>query len=145
MADIAAFLRDRYDEDEARARSAAEKHGEDWTARPGANGGAVIDGTVESRDHHDAGLWDSEGSYLATTEEAGAHIAANDPIAVLRDIAAKRKIVARYQKAVVDDDNETDHEYHYVTAGVRVALHATLALLAEPFSGDEDYAESWRP
>ncbi len=89
MNDLVAFLLARLDEDEAVARLAAREGGtwkqDDPTRRPGAI--SSLDGPV---------VYD-EG---APDENQAPHIARHDPARVLREVAAKRAIIAACEEAI---------------------------------------------
>lgn len=88
IAAIAGFIAARLAETEAAANAGARRVGMPWRAerQPGTPGGLVLD---------DLGLVGSTGGACAA-----AHIALHDPASVLRDVAAKRRILARHH----DDD-----------------------------------------
>jgi len=93
MADmgIAEFLAARWDEREAAAKATGDDKARTWSAESDIHPDAwrVIDG------HGEVVVYD-EG---APTEAEAAHIALNDPAAVLADIDAKRKILAEHARA----------------------------------------------
>ncbi|MFF7329615.1 DUF6221 family protein [Streptomyces sp. NPDC008150] len=89
-----------------------------------------------------------------------AHIAAHDPARVLREIAAKRAVLARYVKSV-DSVRELDAlRDHLKAKGMdlfmtdtelgsviqqRDALLGVLRLLALPYADRPGYRDEWRP
>jgi hypothetical protein len=83
--DLVTFLRARLDEREAAAKAAG---GDTWVAEPRTPGSYAVacDGEPVVYD---------EG---APTEEQAAHIALNDPVFVLADVAAKRRILSRHRR-----------------------------------------------
>src|SRR6266576_4463664 len=102
MSDLVAFLRARVDEDEAAARLAAREGGT-WTQDdpvrfPGAIsslGGQVV---------YDEG---------APDENQAPHIARHDPARVLREVEAKRAILAEYAPVAKNDDGSHEPEWAY--------------------------------
>lgn len=151
MSDIAAFLTARYDDLESRATRAARTHGPAWTANVGANG-FVIAGTKENRlsgGMPETDLWDSEGGYLATTQAAAEHIEVNDPAAALRDIEAKRKILALHKPEINKLNGQPCcHECGDWNDSFDTLVGPwpcmTVRLLAVPYSGTPGYDEAWR-
>lgn len=85
---LIAFVKARLDEDEAAATAGARRLGMPWHAepQPGTPGGLVID----------------ELGLVATTggRYAAEHIARHDPARVLREVAAKRRVLAAYADCV---------------------------------------------
>ncbi|GAA2990590.1 hypothetical protein GCM10017559_08290 [Streptosporangium longisporum] len=143
MADLVAFLRSRFDEDEQMARAATwcEEAGV-WHAKPtpyGARGwpgprwfieDALEDGVIS---HVDPQASDDEG--------VARHIARHDPDRVLRDVESKRRILAWHSQG----DNETCQAC--LTPGM-IAQRMncfTLRLLALPFDDHEDFKPEWKP
>ena len=66
----------------------------------------------------------------------GVHIARHDPAHVLRDIEAKRQLVARYERAM---ENRRAHPDDLASAGALLALHGAVKLLALPYADHPDY------
>jgi hypothetical protein len=119
MDDLVSFLAARLDEDEAAALAcqtpgpwvAATHPSVSWIVT-GADGDCVVS---------------NEGS---PTPEEAAHIARHDPARVLREVAAKRAIVASYEDAAT-------HEF----AGLQVAV----GHLAAAYGEHPDYRPEWAP
>ena len=116
--DIREFLEARLAEDEATAR-AAEALDTNWP------------------------FWidvDDEADYRAATEFR----TRLGPARVLRDVEAKRRIIAAYDWALAHphDDEETGY---WVAKGGRSALLDTLHVLAMAWSDHPDYDTSWSP
>ncbi|MDX3582508.1 DUF6221 family protein [Streptomyces europaeiscabiei] len=66
-------------------------------------------------------------------------IAAHDPARVLREIDAKRKLLARYERAM---ENRRAHPDDLASAGALLALHGAVKLLAAPYADRPDYEEA---
>ncbi|MDR3084297.1 MAG: DUF6221 family protein [Streptomyces sp.] len=117
MDDIVQWLGAQLDEDERIAAS-----GESWTAFDESQQGTRrvdVDHSIER-------------VVACTRSWRGEHIAAHDPARVLREIDAKRKILAR----VVN---------HEILMG-RDEVHGDLLrLLALPYADRSGYRDDWRP
>ncbi|MEY9876622.1 hypothetical protein ABH931_006132 [Streptacidiphilus sp. MAP12-33] len=101
--DIADFLRARLDEDEQRARAAADDSGNSWID----TGESVY--VKDSNDPVAVGPW---ASYLP--DGVRSHIARWDPARVLTEIAAKRRVLARhrdYDFPSNEDDGPGDYAW----------------------------------
>ncbi|WP_432589953.1 DUF6221 family protein [Streptomyces sp. HD1123-B1] len=131
MDELARWLGEQLDEDERIARAAGGKYesGQGWWE----DGRFGSDGTVG----------DERGSVVVYRTGVGrqhsAHIARHDPARVLREIDAKRRIVA-------------EHDTDGWTTGDRVRdcqwtgrPCQTLRLLALPYADRPGYREEWRP
>jgi hypothetical protein len=115
--DVVSQVRAAIQERRSSAEAAAAKHGAKWRYREATNGG-VVEGTVENRSSGgmpDVALWDSEGGYLATTEDAARHIATNDPASVLRLCDGLEAILDRHRNIAHKDDGRYACEWcgHY--------------------------------
>lgn len=160
--DLVQWLRAQLDEDERIARAASwTDDANAWHAEPtpfGARDGgqrwyvedAMDDGVVS---HVDPAASDDEG--------VARHIAEHDPARVLREIAAKRQIVAAYippgtsphpgQPCInYEGQDPTDYDRSdgcslHIEAS-KTALHHdyVLRLLALPYSDRPGYREEWR-
>ena len=132
MHDLIAFLRARLDEQERKAREAAQR-AERWP----------VNGTwhLEGVEHDVVG---DEEAYCAPHNVE--HIAANDPAYVLADVDAKRRIIGQ----MADEAAEGEYWLEYWREGsrpgnnVEVAIWALLTL-ALPYADHPDYREEWRP
>jgi len=126
MDDLAAFITARLDEDEAMAKLAAREGGT-WTQddperRPGAissAGGQVV---------YDEG---------APDEYQAAHIARHDPARVLREVAAKRAMVADHGPSEVAPD-----ACRRCKGGMAFPCR-TIRHLAAAWSDHPDYRAGW--
>lgn len=111
---------------------------------------ARLDEDVAALGYVEPGPWTSSGPYVGSAAgiiaqarhtETGAHIARHDPARVLREVAAKRAIVAAYAKA---------DEWVNVSAGATAAyarqiMDETLRHLAAVWSDHPDYRQEWAP
>lgn len=135
---IVAFVTARLDEDVTSARAAAVYHGKRWHA------GDTIDpseGTVSIFDEDGANvlaMWVLPGD--------AAHIARHDPARVLREIEAKRAVLAWYADAV--DASEVFREKLGTGTHMAVAAESYLNVIrgyAAAWSDHPDYQEGWKP
>lgn len=133
MSDLAAFLTARLDEDEGAAKAAAVQGR--WVSEHPAIGVVLVDGEplIEA---HIGGL----------TE----HVARHDPVRVLREVEAKRKILARYEFArnqvAVGNVNEAAG-YGAPDSGwpLRADSHELdVRDLAAVYSDHPDYDAAWK-
>ncbi|MGW1463861.1 DUF6221 family protein [Streptomyces sp. NPDC002308] len=143
MNDLVVFLRARLDEREAVARAAGEQRGgpvwaahdnEDWpsTVTGMTRTGVVVD-IVEPNDI-----------------ETVAHIAANDPASVLREVEATRAAVDQCAYWNERAAREATDPPKYPQPGLDIgllldALNPALRALALPYADHPDYQETWRP
>lgn len=140
--DLIAFLRARLDEDERVARDVA--------------GGADL-GAWQREDHNvfksDLGrkvlvVGGGEGSPDADELD---HIARHDPARVLRDVEAKRRLVAEIFEYEATEDGELGccHSADDIAAGqcpgTDLDKLLALRLLALPYAEHPSYREQWRP
>ncbi|MGW1998132.1 DUF6221 family protein, partial [Embleya sp. NPDC001921] len=76
--------------------------------------------------------------------DTGPHIARHDPLRVLRDVAARRRIVENYVKVCgYGHGGYTTRDEAYVLA--EGALATTVKILAAVYENHPDYREEWRP
>ncbi len=132
---LIAFLMARLDEDETAAKLAA-REGCAWTqGDPGQGSCAItsLGGTV---------VYD-EGS---PDEYQAAHIARHDPARVLREVEAKRAIVAAYEwtAARKADGGGIENNYNFRSGQVN-ALETAIQCLAAAWSDHPDYRADWKP
>lgn len=155
MDDLVAWLGAQLDADQQLA--------EDAIALPGADGQWSY---VETRGGEHK-VVDSLGYTVTGHYDADAqpyfcepHIAAHDPARVLREIDAKRQVVAAHTKAVEAVEELTALRERLRFRGrdllmteleqgsavhKRDTLHGVLRLLAEPYADRPGYQDSWRP
>ncbi|MDX3637823.1 DUF6221 family protein [Streptomyces europaeiscabiei] len=128
MVDLVQWLRAQLDEDERIARAAG---GLAWSRseHPWDTAVAIRDSEGE-RVVCDEG-WPSEGQEV--------HIAAWDPARVLREIDAKRQLLARHERAM---ENRQAHPVDLASAGALLALHGAVKLLALPYADRPGYEEA---
>lgn len=151
MDDLVQWLGQQLDEDERIAKAATdgpwhvdhELYPESINA---ADGVQVIAG----------GRWGGEASVFESTEDA-LHIARHDPARVLREIDAKRRMLARHHAAPVPPGSEWAEEYPYCAAHAYKAADDTVVYpvelkncldlrdLAAPYANRPGYREEWRP
>jgi hypothetical protein len=138
--DLIAFLRARLDEDEEAARAATpgpwewkHEHGEPWQPRPD-------------------GWLDYSGEYLAAadgkstlfgpgmTPHADAdHIARHDPSRTLREVEAKRVLIADYERFIAERRRMMGGWDSYPEPS------PVLAAFAAVYADHPDYRDEWRP
>jgi hypothetical protein len=143
--DLAAFLRERLDNEAELARATM--------SRANPQEGVWTFAEMQVRD--DAGhlvvrhTWPNEGE----------HIARHDPARTLREVEAKRRIIELHELAVSKDParfsaltGEPLPDAYEVTCAVcgwadddPTSGCETLRLLALPHADHEDYREEWRP
>lgn len=130
MADeLVAFLRARLDEDEHLAGAASPAP---WSANAEHDEVLAIDGETV------ADGFALSGRQLRATVD---HIVRHDPLRVLREVEAKRKIVDEYAEAlrILDGFRETGWE-----EGHREALLLACKVLAAAYADHSDYRTEWR-
>ena len=134
MDDLVAFLQARLDERAARAEAA--RHGGDgvWSQPyPDTSPGMVADSADEYVVYDDS----------LTSREQAAHIAANDPARVLREVEAKRRLIELHGADGAHECPEGADAWGARTGYERNCL--TLRLLAAVYADHPDYLEEWRP
>ena len=139
MSDIAAFLSARLDEDEALARQAAQVAGPDWTWKT-----EVPEGWDAPTDY----VISPAGALLLDTmggiEGEAPHVARHDPARVLREVEAKRNILARYEDCLT---RQEDQDYPYAPAAEQAREYEDFVLpnLVAAWSDHPDYDQDWTP
>ncbi|MGW9249737.1 DUF6221 family protein [Streptomyces badius] len=129
MDDLVQFLRDRYDEESSEAELAATETGADW--QYDSESGYVMG----SRDH---GMV-ATGSQDFLESAAGAHIARHDPARVLREVEAKRELLADYERFVAERRRMMGGWDSYPEPS------SVLLAFAAVYSDHPDYRDDWRP
>lgn len=140
MSEIADFLRARYAERRAIALAAAQTAGSaDWRFEHNSDRVSavqILDPGPNQREFW-IPLLTEAASYVGDTleDEIGSHVTANDPAAVLADLAAKLAVVDLCATLLHDDEGGTDP-----------CAEGTLRHLAQPFAGHPDHkGEEWAP
>lgn len=132
MDDLVQWLRAQLDEDEVKARTVGE---ETWEAR-------YVDSANDYPDTATVRL--SDGTDIAVMErysmQDAEHIATWDPARVLREIDAKRQVIAHYQKVFQEAVDGADS---YVK--IAAALSRQIRILAAVYTDRPGYREEWRP
>jgi hypothetical protein len=123
--DLLAFLNARLDEEEAQARDlieseAASASWEEMTSGVLVTGPSTFDDT-----------WD--GTHVIGDSRISRFIADHDPARVLREVAAKRVIIAE-----LNADTQADDRY-------RSAITFAVECIAAACSGWPDYRDEWKP
>lgn len=134
------FLTARLDEDESAALAAAKYPGKDWTTHPG-------------RDNSEAVVFEDAGSPIAWIDIPDAmavagHMASHDPRRVLREVEAKRRILADYENQYGYDLPEgvaegRDPDERMRDQASSDALGIVAADLAAVYSDHPDYNPDW--
>ncbi len=118
--DLVKFLRERLDEDEAAAKLVESV----WP-------GETITRVLAAPERYALMQHD-------VSPTRAAHITRHDPVRVLREVAAKRAIVADYENT--DGDSPRDRE-----RGRWDRSHAAVRHLAAVYSHHPDYRPEWAP
>lgn len=139
MDDLAAFVSARLDEDEAAANSAVHKAFSHWYVEPWHDGSTLKDGRTEHADVQGKTGYQVTGNGALTSPSA-THIARHDPARVLREIAAKRAILATYTAVAYMDIADLEPEFAY---GRAVGLGEAVRHLATIWSDHPDYQARW--
>jgi Family of unknown function (DUF6221) len=135
---LVAFLADRLDEDEAAAKAAMSATGPDWWFDPATSY-----------------LRSPIGSFVADTmnapyrdEEIGPFLARHDPARALREVEAKRAILAEHGPASGGRDPDRCRVCTAIHDGRAARFRApcpTLLSLAAVYSDHPDYQQEWAP
>lgn len=133
MTDLIAFITARLDVDEHAARQTAQLG--DGTGEWQVSGGGLATGPWQLLSRYSA-----EGQLSSWHLD---HIARHDPARVLRDVEAKRALLAQYD-AVLGEVRAPKSAEHYANARARqFQLEQALPLLALPYSDHPDWREEW--
>ena len=133
MDDLIAFFSARLDEVEAAAAAASDGPWTPWRGKPAELGLRFLKYGVMLPS-------DMEGSpaLIATASWMDAeHIALNDPVAVLADVAADRALLAAYEQAGAVA-RFPDHEGGYATG-----MEDAIRIRAARFALHPEYREDW--
>ncbi|WP_262058547.1 DUF6221 family protein [Streptomyces sp. STR69] len=126
--DLVQWLNVQLDIDTARATAAAEEDGPNWHY----DGRAVI--THRERDLV------AVGSQDFIDRERGEHIAEHDPARVLREIDAKRQMLAAWSRGAPTGVIDVKYARGYANA-----LSEAVRVIALSYVGRPGYREEWRP
>ncbi|MFI8439905.1 DUF6221 family protein [Streptomyces rochei] len=143
MDDLVQWLRAQLDEDERIARAAG---GAAWEELPVS--GWVHTSPLPSSEWQPPGYDHHVAS--APVVEDRAHIVANDPARVLREVDAKRKIIDQCtywnERATSEAVDPPKFPQPGLDLGLLLdAMNPVLRLLAEPYADRPGYREEWRP
>lgn len=138
MDELVQFLRDRLDEDERIAQSAASVRGPDWWFEGYCED---MEGQVLAGKALEGGSSAVRSLAMTTRSDAeGEHAAHHDPARVLRNVEARRALLSRYEA---------------MAAGVLVMIgsesilaeyrRVILPSLAAVYADHPDYRAEWRP
>ena len=133
--ELVAFLEERLDDDEYRAKAARS---ESWTVErdePATPGQVAAESRVVKGADGDSGIARVNG------RDRALHIARHDPARVLHEIEAKRSILGEVTRTAPDGAPPTVGP----PQGARVEMVAVLEMLALPYADHADYREEWRP
>jgi hypothetical protein len=139
--ELVAFLQARLSEDEQAARAA--------TPGPWTVDAKEYPETIYAPGNVDVvagGRWGGEASVFNSTEDA-VHIARHDPARVLREIAAKRRLLALYveHERMDRETFEAEGEHARSLVSLRAAYFDAVRFHAAVYCDHPDYDESWRP
>jgi hypothetical protein len=139
MDDLIAFLRARWDDEEAEARSAAEVYGARWWWNPSWG---LVKGDPDNDPEATSIFSIGEENVAEVWSEVGPHIARHDPSRALREVEAKRKVVEEYAEAlrVAGGYRETRYE-----EGRREALELVCRAYGAAYADRSDYRPEWKP
>jgi Family of unknown function (DUF6221) len=149
MDDLTAFLNARIDEDDAVARQAAQVAGPDWTWKTEVPEGGDYP-TDYIKTPGGTPLLDTMGGI----EGDAPHVARHDPARVLREVAAKRAILAEHAPRAYDRYGRigiycracvTGHEPYMDDDTPDSWPCATVRHLAAVWGDHPDYRPEWKP
>lgn len=125
---LAEFLLARIAEDEAKAKAAGDFP---WYV---GNAGLLWEVAIGTSPDDDRAVVIAD----ALSQQTAEHIARWDPVRILADCAAKRRLVVETQKF--------DSDPQYDAFGAETTYeHAVLSHLALPYADHPDYRDEWRP
>lgn len=153
LVDIVEFLSARFDEEHADAVAAQEADPAPWRAN------TTNRGSTYERDNHGSGLviagddtalWDCEGSNtLCMTAPTARHVARWDPTRVLREVEAKRAILALHAPIEIETSDVGGDAWAgtvcYACEGGEGWPCTTLRHLAAACAYHPDYKPTWKP
>ncbi|WP_333742672.1 DUF6221 family protein [Streptomyces ardesiacus] len=140
MDDLVQWLRAQLDDDERTARAATEGP---WSVDDDSYAEAIY--AADRRTTVVAGgRWGGEASVFESTEDA-LHIARHDPARVLREIDAKRRLIALHRELEDPQEMQDYCATCEVTGKYPEYPCKTLRLLALPYADRPGYRDEWRP
>jgi hypothetical protein len=142
--DLVAFLKARLDEDEAAANALAT--GGNPAIGKAGQWNAYIEGGDDGWAFEDDAA-NGVGAIVGSHELA-AHIARYDPARAVREVTAKRAIVARHKTDIDPADALYGNSARCEECGTYVVLMGpcpTLRILAAVWSDHRDYHDEWKP
>jgi len=169
MSDLIEFLRARLDEDALWATEASRRNdgpavesgvhwqwedADDKVCQPAPDTEAYIaDGlttvSLRSREEWPSRVGNLPQFAISTAEEVptavGAHIIRHDPARVLREVEAKRAVLAQYESAREQVRHPVSAENRAAARVAQGELEDVLRLLAAVYADHPDYREEWRP
>lgn len=151
MDDLVQWLRAQLDEDERIARAASEYAEPVW--RLDEDGATVLWWPPEPHvadKEREKGLPVVSDRWRGQTIESSGHriaphVAEHDPARVLREIEAKRRILAEIVPRMNEMDDQIDAEFGSPSVPIEYESEKLLCLLALPYSDRPGYREDWRP
>jgi hypothetical protein len=130
---LISFMNARLDEAEALATEAAKYNPSPW----------ATDDLGDLRDAKGAEIFAGVGYGGTSFYESAAQFAGRfDPAHVLREVAAKRAIIAEYEASA---EFMNRPENRHIPAGEPHGLYTALKILAAVYSDHPDYDPAWKP
>lgn len=120
--ELVQFLRNRLADDERQAKAAMTYAAKDWFIE---TSGIVTTGP--------------EGDVYTDDREVAEHIARHDPARVLREVAAKRELLADYERFVAERRRMMNGWDSYPETS------PVLAAFAAVYADHPDFRDEWRP
>lgn len=139
MDDLMQWLGAQLDEDERVAKAA--------NAGPWSVNDETYAETIYAADGTDVvagGRWGGEASVFNDTEDA-LHIVRHDPARVLREVEAKRRILAEVVPEMNRMDDQLETEFGTPSNPEPYESGKLLRLLALPYADRPGYRDEWRP
>lgn len=150
MPSIIDFLEARLAEDEAAALAATEgpwgveEDGEVYKSDSVREVPCTrLDGSKYISTDHVNVTCDSEGMRASVQIENATHIARHDPARVLREVVAKRRVLARYEEAKHEARNPVSAANRQAARVAEGELEDVLRDLAAVYSDHPDYYPEW--
>jgi hypothetical protein len=143
VTDLRDFIAARLEEDEATARAACWDGHDDSLAAQWDCGEEKGGRYWWVGDQWDDGVVKTSGDAGAPAGQA-AHIARHDPARVLREVAAKREMLAHAERSLADVDKlEGMGVQPAEVFTIRAPAEWMLSILAAPYEGHPDYRKEW--